>query len=159
MQKVPVALRALSIRQPWCWAILHAGKSIENRDWHCHYRGPIWLHASKWWDEADVYECLKEEIFPTAEDAGITLGVSIEQAVDATYAQRGCIVGRATIVDCVHQSNSPWFTGPHGIVLADVVALPRVSPYRGALGLFEVPPETELAANVVLERAGLQEEF
>lgn len=25
---------ALSIRQPWAWAILHAGKDIENRDWH-----------------------------------------------------------------------------------------------------------------------------
>ena len=26
-------MKALSIRQPWAWAILHAGKDIENRDW------------------------------------------------------------------------------------------------------------------------------
>lgn len=24
---------ALSVRQPWPWAILHAGKDIENRSW------------------------------------------------------------------------------------------------------------------------------
>lgn len=26
-------MRALSIRQPWAWAILHAGKRVENRGW------------------------------------------------------------------------------------------------------------------------------
>lgn len=24
---------ALSVRQPWAWAIIHAGKDIENRSW------------------------------------------------------------------------------------------------------------------------------
>ena len=35
-------MKALSIRQPWAWLILHAGKDIENRDWkprirHCAF--------------------------------------------------------------------------------------------------------------------------
>jgi hypothetical protein len=38
---------ALSIRQPWAWLILHAGKDIENRDWPTKYRGPFLIHASK----------------------------------------------------------------------------------------------------------------
>jgi hypothetical protein len=43
----------LSIRQPWCWAILHAGKRVENRSRRddgfpqvCAHRGPLLLHAS-----------------------------------------------------------------------------------------------------------------
>ena len=38
---------ALSIRQPWSWAILVAGKRCENRTWNCKYRGPIYIHAAK----------------------------------------------------------------------------------------------------------------
>ncbi len=42
-------MKALSIRQPWIWAILNAGKRIENRSkWRgCSYRGPVLLHAAK----------------------------------------------------------------------------------------------------------------
>lgn len=38
---------ALSVRQPWAWLILHAGKDIENRTWRTRYRGPLLIHASK----------------------------------------------------------------------------------------------------------------
>jgi len=42
-------VRALSLNQPWLWAVLYAGKRIENRvKWtDCSFRGPILLHASK----------------------------------------------------------------------------------------------------------------
>lgn len=33
-------LPAISIRQPWAWLILNAGKDIENRDWPTNFRGP-----------------------------------------------------------------------------------------------------------------------
>ena len=33
-------MKCLSIRQPWAWAIIHAGKDIENRCWPTSYRGP-----------------------------------------------------------------------------------------------------------------------
>lgn len=38
---------ALSIRQPWAWLILHAGKDIENRDWPTKVRGRVLIHAAK----------------------------------------------------------------------------------------------------------------
>ena len=41
---------ALSIRQPWPWAMLHADKDVENRSWHLplKYIGvPVLIHASK----------------------------------------------------------------------------------------------------------------
>jgi len=46
-------MKALSIRQPWLWAILHAGKRVENRSRKdgampqcCSHRGKLLLHAS-----------------------------------------------------------------------------------------------------------------
>jgi hypothetical protein len=43
-------MKALSIRQPWAWLILHAGKDIENRDRKprnpaLHFRGSFLIHA------------------------------------------------------------------------------------------------------------------
>jgi hypothetical protein len=40
-------MKALSIRQPWAWLILHAGKDIENRDWPTRFRGRFLIHAAK----------------------------------------------------------------------------------------------------------------
>jgi len=55
-------IRCLSLSRPWPWAILHAGKRIENRSDKrgmppmCHYRGPLLLHAAKSWDpDASVW--------------------------------------------------------------------------------------------------------
>jgi hypothetical protein len=38
---------ALSIRQPWAWAILHAGKTVENREWKSPpgHRGTLIVHT------------------------------------------------------------------------------------------------------------------
>ena len=44
-------MKALSIRQPWAWAIIHAGKDVENRPWGTRYRGPLLIHASKTLDQ------------------------------------------------------------------------------------------------------------
>lgn len=43
---------ALSVRQPWAWAIIYAGKDIENRSWQAvnhglRQRGRIAIHAAK----------------------------------------------------------------------------------------------------------------
>jgi hypothetical protein len=48
-------LPCLSLHAPWLWAIMHAGKDIENRGptFPRRFRGQpvvgdVWLHASKW---------------------------------------------------------------------------------------------------------------
>lgn len=47
------AVLALTLRQPWAWAILHAAKTTENRSWVLP-QGPLWLHAGSRarWDPA-----------------------------------------------------------------------------------------------------------
>lgn len=128
-------MKAISVRAPWWWAILHAGKDIENRDWPTRYRGRVLLHASKWWNAGDIT------------DDGETVGQIYRQAGgqprDHGFTYRmmrdvgGHIVGSVEIVDCVDQSESPWFFGKYGFVLRDPVAFANPIPCKGALGLFD----------------------
>lgn len=132
-------MKALSIRQPWAWAIVHAGKDIENRDWKpgnpgLRFRGPFLIHASGGMTRGEYEDALDTmhgisltSLFPT----GLTLpGIG--------DLPRGGIVGKAEIVDVVTQSGSDWFFGPIGLVIANVRALP-FAPLKGQLGFFDVP--------------------
>jgi len=40
-------MKCLNVHQPWAWAILHAVKSVENRSWRRHHRGPLLIHAAQ----------------------------------------------------------------------------------------------------------------
>lgn len=127
-------MKALSIRQPWAWAIVRAGKRVENRTWPTPHRGPLLLHAAAGLGR-DEYERAAAVIRDLAPAARLPAFGALE---------RGGIVGRCHLVDCVRASPSPWFCGPVGLVLAEVEALP-FTPLRGQLGLFEVD-ERRLAA-------------
>ena len=123
-------MKALSIRQPWAWLILNAGKDIENRDWPTSFRGPFLIHASKGMtrDEYDNGIWTLTDIRPD----------HVHALPPFEKLERGGIVGMATIVGCVRKSESPWFFGEYGFELRDVMPLP-FTPYKGALGFFDVP--------------------
>ena len=59
--------------------------------------------------------------------------------LDNSNSFGGCIVGTVDIIDCVQESDSPWFFGKYGFVLANPVALESPIPLKGALGFFDVP--------------------
>lgn len=129
--------KALSIRQPWAWAIVSEGKDVENRDWSTKYRGPVCIHASKGMSKAEYDDCLDfiDHIKPLdpvgrlSRRARFVNGQAGEQA-------RGGIVGVADLVDCVEDSDSPWFMGRYGFVLKNVRAV-KFIPVKGMLGFFE----------------------
>lgn len=132
-----VTAKAISIRSPWWWAILYAGKRLENRSWYCGYRGPILLDASRWFEYDEIRGLLEDTILPMAADAGLTPPPVTMHDFKERFA--GGIVGRARIVGCRRNEGAdPWeVPGEWGIVLADVEPLPFRAT-RGALGLFEV---------------------
>lgn len=120
---------ALSIRQPWAWLILNAGKDIENRDWPTSRRERILIQAGKGMTRDEYAGALD-----TIDYAGRT--DIILPAFDAL--ERGGIVGSVDLVDCVQESESKWFFGRYGFVLRNPEPLPFV-PYKGQLGFFEIP--------------------
>lgn len=121
---------ALSIRQPWAWLILNAGKDIENRDWPAKYRGRFLIHASKGMTR-DEYENAMDTAF-------YHVGCKVKLP-PIEQLERGGIVGSVELVDCVEHSDSPWFFGSYGFVLRDPQPMP-FRPYRGQLGFFQVNP-------------------
>jgi hypothetical protein len=120
---------ALSIRQPWAWLIIHAGKDIENRDWRTAFRGSVLIHAGKSMTHADYSACA---IFCS----GLTHEIKFP-SFDELKALCGGIVGRMTISDCVSESQSEWFCGTYGFVITGASELP-FQACKGALGFFKV---------------------
>jgi hypothetical protein len=55
VRAVIMIIKAISIRQPWAWAIVTGEKDVENRSSHFpqRYRGPVLIHASKGSDPGD----------------------------------------------------------------------------------------------------------
>ena len=127
-------MKALTLWQPWAWAICRAGKDIENRSWHA----PRWLigqrfaiHAAKRRpDDASVVAAWGMAGRPEA----------VDFAAEVERAPRGAVVATAVLTGVVTESDSPWFVGPYGWVLEDVQELPEAIPCRGRQGLWNLPP-------------------
>lgn len=124
---------ALSVRQPWTWAIIHAGKPVENRDWKSgnpglKFRGPVCLHASAGMTRAEY-----------ADARHFILSIGIADVPAFEELQRGGIVGVTNIVDVVTAHASDWFFGPVGLVLEDTRPVDFI-PVKGALGFFDWRP-------------------
>ena len=136
-------MKALSVRAPWWWFILHGGKDIENRDWHTNFRGTVYLHASKWFSLGEVGDDSSTAIRMAKEDGW-------QGKAEVTFRQMrdcgGCLVGKIDIVGCTTWSDSPWFMGKYGFMLENPVVFERPIPFKGALGFFDVPDDIEKAA-------------
>lgn len=135
-------MKALSIRAPWWWFILHGGKDIENRDWATSFRGTVLIHSSKYWslkavseDAMDAIEIRHQHDIELPHESQITFREMRDQG--------GCIVGQVDIIDCVKHSKSPWFFGTYGLVLVDPVAFSCPIKCKGSLGLFTVPYDVQ----------------
>lgn len=124
---------ALSVRQPWAWAIIYAGKDVENRSWQAtnhglNRRGRIAMHAAKGMTESE-YTTAREFIW---REFGIA-------CPEPAALLRGGIIGSVEVVDVVKKHDSPWFFGPRGLVLKDPRPCEFI-PAVGALGYFAWSP-------------------
>ena len=126
-------MRALSVRQPWAWAIAYAGKTVENRSRRFNHEGLVAIHASLGLDEPGF--------FPRNE-----AGHTAARKLDA-------LGGRSNFwdADC-HAKCSPWaIDGQWHICLDDVRPLAEPVPARGKLGLWTVPEDVESAVRAQIE--------
>jgi len=117
-------MKALSVRQPWAWLIVHGYKDIENRTWVTPYRGPLLIQAGAAMAPPEDREY--------AAALCRRLGIALPETFD-----RGGIVGLVRLVDFTDESPSPWFGGPYGWMLREPHPL-TFTPWLGRLGLFDV---------------------
>jgi len=117
-------MKALTVCQPWAWAIIFGPKRIENRTWKTFYRGPLAIHAGK----------SKSHLSETLNDGTAT-------PPDLTF---GAFLGVVELVDCVPVNEAPadpFAEGPYCWLLEDPKPLPKPLPWRGAQLLWKAPEQ------------------
>ena len=125
-------MKALSIRQPWAWLIVHGGKDIENRTWHTKFRGRFLVHAS---------QGMTQKEYADACNFCHRKGLGQPPRYDVLKKHWcGRIIGSVDLIDSADTSKSPWYMGEKAFVLRDPMPLP-LTPIKGRLNFFEVPDE------------------
>jgi activating signal cointegrator 1 len=136
-------MKALSVSQPFASLVILAVKRLETRPWHTDYRGPLVIHASKTFPEAAKMLCQQNPWRAALDDVGVDIWSRLP---------RGCLVGVVDLVNCVraekfgevppHEQALGFFAPGQWVWhFANARALRPTPPWRGRLGLFDVPDE------------------
>ncbi|CAM5532453.1 hypothetical protein [Leifsonia shinshuensis] len=160
-------MRILTVRQPWAWAIIHGGKTVENRTRNIAgtYRGPIAIHAGKAFDYdafgdtgpmgdllAGALSAGEEIIFEPGAIIGIVDLTEVHHSTRQETQHPTCWAPDENLMDRGIGYCSPWAqSGAIHLVLANPRPLAKPIPYKGMLGLRELPAGV---ADHVLAEAG-----
>jgi hypothetical protein len=138
-------MRILTVRQPWAWAIVNGHKAVENRTRNLagDYRGLVAIHAAQTIDTDSCFDPRIKDVhngrpFGGVIDTGVIIGVANLWAVhkhDGTADFRCC-------------PNAPRYTtwaepNVWHLCLATPRKLNDPLPYKGALGLRELPGDIQ----------------
>ncbi|MFH1186297.1 MAG: ASCH domain-containing protein [Chloroflexota bacterium] len=156
-------MKAISLWQPWASAIALGSKRIETRGWATAYRGPLAIHAAKLCIKSELRAYSHNPIWKGALDLGSPLEPCQPLweslpfgAIVAVVRLKQCYPTYAIAEHLLRERHKrPWDgdglcgwteysmgdfgPGRFGWLLADVRALPKPIPFRGAQGFFEVP--------------------
>jgi len=134
-------MRALTICQPWAWAVMEGIKRYENRVWDTRYRGPLVIHAGK----SRKWLCGVDSLHH--------MGFELDER-ELTF---GAIVGVDDLVECHRRSRmntaDPFAEGPFCWEVLRPRKLIEPIPYQGRQGLFHVPDK--LIEQAVFEAGGI----
>lgn len=144
-------VRAITVKQPWAWAIAAGHKLVENRSQGTRYRGELLIHAGKAWsDRGGESEHVRAAWFaqpewPAASMSLLPTGVilAVVQLVDS-HPDAGCC--RPWGESSYTEGDGRVRTDVHHLVLEEVHPLSRPLPARGALGLWRPPADLLEAA-------------
>lgn len=114
-------MKALSIKQPWATMILCGPKHVENRTWETNYRGRLLIHAGKNIDREAIRRF---------------------SAIYSFDELPSGILGVCDLVNVSRMVRSSWHeVGMVGFYLGNVRRFKQPIPFKGRLGIFDVPDE------------------
>jgi hypothetical protein len=170
-------VKALTVQQPWCWAIAAGAKTVENRSQSWSHRGLLAIHAGGRWSARGAHDQRVARAYvaalakatganvtdDAADLAATKLAVRGLPRLDPAFAT-GAVVAIATLEDAHPDAGCcrPWGeslyaegggrirTVVHHLVLANIARLERPVPCPGRLGLWDLPPDVEGAAVAAL---------
>jgi hypothetical protein len=117
-------MKALSVCQPWAWAIIHGLKTIENRWRPTRHRGPLVIHASR------------SRRYRGGDYLALLPGLPPWEQLAF-----GALIGIVDVVDCVplaEVKDDPFAVGPWCWVLTNPRPI-KPTPFKGQVCLFPVP--------------------
>jgi hypothetical protein len=171
-------MKAITVQQPWAWAIVHGGKSVENRTrigtWRPALGERIAIHAGQRWSDRGEQSPLIQQAWCEHVGGGPCWCFNRDDA-DFVY---GAIIG-TVIVDDVHPAypethafgntyaaaccDNPWGEQSyveHGGIVHLTLSDPQPCdpiPCRGALGLWTV--STDIVVQLTADAAGRVDTF
>lgn len=123
-------MKSLTVCQPYAHLIIHCDKRIENRTRPTKYRGQLAIHAGKSEKWIEPYLFNQTNPYPRV--------AIIPELVF------GAIIGTVDLVDCVpleKVEGQPYAGGPWCWILENPRPLSEPIPWKGQLGLFNVPDD------------------
>lgn len=132
-------MKALTVRQPWAWAILGGGKDVENRKQLFTHRGLLAIHAGRVfandWALTPTHDVLAAEWVAANPKFDMGAVVGVVDLIGAHRWSRGCCT-------------SPWAERAPGVVhlmLAHPRRLAVPLPVAGKQGVWNLPSDVERA--------------
>jgi hypothetical protein len=122
---------ALTLRAPWGQAVIYGTKRIENRKWSSQrHKPPFWMAIHVGLNEEDYHD--------------VSYHLAREELYDVLNERHhpGRIIGLAHVVKYITKSDDPWFDGPIGWVIDEVIPLDPI-PARGKQQLWPLTPNVE----------------
>jgi hypothetical protein len=144
-------MKALSLQQPWATLLVYGEKHYETRSWKTEYRGELLVHAARKFTDLARAMCEREP-FKSA-----LLRCGYKSPADLP---RGVVLRKVRLLDCQptevvervlaegHLSPEEiakelafgdYSPGRHAWLQGHPTPLVLSIPFRGALGLFDVP--------------------
>jgi activating signal cointegrator 1 len=140
-------VKALSLWQPWATLMAVDLKRNETRSWYTPYRGLLAIHAAKFWNSDLHSMCLGHPFRVSLESKW----AGFDERARYCGLPAGAFVCVVRLLDCVQitAANAPagverafgdYTPGRYMWRTQLVRTLDLPLPYRGAQGIFDVPP-------------------
>lgn len=132
-------MKALTIRQPYAWAIAAGHKQVENRTRRTHHRGPLAVHVgAQWHPAADADERVEtaQRLHRNVLDPLWTANravIAVVDLVDCHRASRACCAAWLDPDAARWGDPDTWHW-----VLASAKPLAAPVPATGRLGLWDI---------------------
>lgn len=91
-------MKALSLWQPWASLLVSGHKRVETRGWPLRHRGPLLIHAARYWSAEISATCIREPFKDALESVGVFHPNPFLRPKGLSF---GAIVGRVDINDCL----------------------------------------------------------
>ena len=155
---LPKRIRALTLWPEWAWAVHFLDKRVENRTWappasvigqrvaiHAGLKLDLAARQSLRMNGHDYHTPERDGYVHGAVESVVTIAGWVRDFRGADVALDDEVSAHVTDPEAIDAVFSPWFMGPIGWVLTDIIALPEPVPCKGAQGLWTLPADVESA--------------